>query len=398
MGAYLAKPITSKESEDGSFSQVQYGSSAMQGWRVNMEDEHISKEFCPGSGMGLFAVFDGHGGKESSTFCKKHFQQQLQARVEANKGDIAVSLRQAFHQMDTMMRDPSRTAEIASMSHAAAKESAAKEVSGSPKAGGSPVKPAPAPTVGEKAASMVKASVNSALDEARKKGKLTQKEAMELMIKMMAVQRMEKPGAKGGGEGADDAPGAAAASAKPEGVQAGCTANVLVLTKTEIFVANAGDSRAVLCNAGNAIALSVDHKPNDAVERDRIEKAGGWITNANGHFRVNGNLNLSRAIGDLKYKGDASISPAAQVITAEPDVTVRRRDKGDEFIVVGCDGIWDCMSNEEVVTLVRQRLKQGVARSKICEEVFDRCISTDPKQTAGIGGDNMTCTIVTIKS
>jgi protein phosphatase 2C family protein 2/3 len=91
------------------------------------------------------------------------------------------------------------------------------------------------------------------------------------------------------------------------------------------------------------------------------------------------------------------VRPRGQVITAQPDVTVRGRDAADEFIVVGCDGIWDCMSNQEVCTFVRQRLSKGAVVSKICEEIFDRCISHDPKQTQGIGGDNMTCTIVMCK-
>ena len=60
------------------------------------------------------------------------------------------------------------------------------------------------------------------------------------------------------------------------------------------MVANAGDSRCVLCRGSTAVDLSVDHKPEDPVERSRIEKAGGKVT-ADG--RVNGGLNLSRAIG-----------------------------------------------------------------------------------------------------
>lgn len=66
-----------------------------------------------------------------------------------------------------------------------------------------------------------------------------------------------------------------------------------------IYVANAGDSRCVLCRQDDvAFDLSADHKPEDSKEKERIEKAGGKIT---GDGRVNGGLNLSRAIGKVFF-------------------------------------------------------------------------------------------------
>lgn len=81
----------------------------------------------------------------------------------------------------------------------------------------------------------------------------------------------------------------------------GCTSNVIYINKTEkkIYVANAGDSRCVMCKGGKAVEMSVDHKPNDVGEKARIEAAGSEV-NADG--RVDGNLNLSRSLGDLKSK------------------------------------------------------------------------------------------------
>ncbi len=91
-----------------------------------------------------------------------------------------------------------------------------------------------------------------------------------------------------------------------------------VLTGRVLTVANAGDSRAVLCRAGGVTsALSIDHKPQQMVEMNRITKAGGFV---NQFGRVNGNLNLSRSIGDLKYKQVPGIPPPDQIITAEPDI------------------------------------------------------------------------------
>lgn len=79
----------------------------------------------------------------------------------------------------------------------------------------------------------------------------------------------------------------------------GCTANVVLIENyKKLYIANAGDSRCVLCRRGKAVPLSIDHKPENEVEKKRIEKAGSTITEG----RVDGNLNLSRSLGDLKYK------------------------------------------------------------------------------------------------
>ena len=64
--------------------------------------------------------------------------------------------------------------------------------------------------------------------------------------------------------------------------------------------------------------------------------------------RVNGNLNLSRAIGDLKYKCNQELPPAQQIITAEPDVCRVQLQPGDRFLLLACDGVWDVLTNQEV--------------------------------------------------
>lgn len=80
----------------------------------------------------------------------------------------------------------------------------------------------------------------------------------------------------------------------------GCTSNVVYIDKSKkkIFVANAGDSRCVLGKGGKAVEMSIDHKPENQTEIDRITKSGSTITEG----RVDGNLNLTRSLGDLKYK------------------------------------------------------------------------------------------------
>ena len=113
--------------------------------------------------------------------------------------------------------------------------------------------------------------------------------------------------------------------------------------KMKIFVANAGDSRCVLGKNGEAVEMSIDHKPDGEVEIARIEKSGSTITEG----RVDGNLNLTRSLGDLKYKGRTHLTPEEQAITANPDTYSFDLTNEVDFILMGCDGIWEKKSNEE---------------------------------------------------
>lgn len=85
------------------------------------------------------------------------------------------------------------------------------------------------------------------------------------------------------------------------------------------------------------MGLSEDHKPESAVESARIKKAGGVIQMG----RVNGGLNLSRSFGDFDYKQNKNLDYSEQMITCKPDIKVEARKPEDEFIIMGCDGIWE---------------------------------------------------------
>ncbi|XP_039954778.1 probable protein phosphatase CG10417 isoform X1 [Bactrocera neohumeralis] len=179
------------------------------------------------------------------------------------------------------------------------------------------------------------------------------------------------------------------------GKDSGCTAVVALLNGRDLYVANAGDSRCVVCRNGKAIDMSLDHKPEDEEESARIIKAGGRVT-LDG--RVNGGLNLSRAIGDHAYKMNLELPAEAQMISALPDVRKLIITPEDEFMVLACDGIWNYLSSEEVVDFVRQRLKDDSKKmSQICEELFDTCLAPNTIGD-GTGCDNMTAVIVRFES
>ncbi|KAG0240984.1 Protein phosphatase 2C 2 [Actinomortierella wolfii] len=174
------------------------------------------------------------------------------------------------------------------------------------------------------------------------------------------------------------------------GDSSGCTAITATITKDDmLYVGNAGDSRAVLCRRGTAIALSHDHKPVNHEEAERIVKAGGFVE----YGRVNGSLALSRALGDFEFKTNATLGPEDQIVTANPAIQDHKLDEEDEFIVLACDGIWDCMTSQEVITKVRKGIADKMPLDKLCEQVMDLCLARDSEIT-GIGCDNMTMVIV----
>jgi serine/threonine protein phosphatase PrpC len=132
--------------------------------------------------------------------------------------------------------------------------------------------------------------------------------------------------------------------------------------KRTVIAANVGDSRAVLSRKGVAVDLTLDHKPNIESEKARVEALGGkvvWcgvvdddgkpVPNA-GIYRVNGNLALSRAIGDRSER------PA---VTSKPDLTTYDIEDDDEFIVLGSDGLWDVMSSQDAVAFVHDTLQSS---------------------------------------
>ena len=121
---------------------------------------------------------------------------------------------------------------------------------------------------------------------------------------------------------------------------AGCTACVVLLTKTDIYVANAGDTRCVLGSKGKSKDLSIDHKPDLPAEKRRVERAGGIVDDG----RVQGVIAISRAVGDWEYK-NTSLKPEENMVTCYPEVIIEPLKSNHDFLIIACDGIWDCLTS-----------------------------------------------------
>ncbi|KAK2603694.1 Protein phosphatase 2C 2 [Conoideocrella luteorostrata] len=293
MGQTLSEPVVEKTSDKGEDERLLYGVSAMQGWRISMEDSHTTVlDLSTGgnldpknhpSKLSFFGVFDGHGGDKVALFTGENIHNIILKQDTFKSGDYAQGLKDGFLATDrAILNDPKYEEEVS-----------------------------------------------------------------------------------------------------------GCTACVGLITGSKLFVANAGDSRGVLGIKGRAKPMSQDHKPQLESEKNRITAAGGFVD----FGRVNGNLALSRAIGDFEFKKSAELPPEQQIVTAFPDVEEHDLTDEDEFFVLACDGIWDCQSSQAVVEFVRRGIAAKQELDKICENMMDNCLASN-SETGGVGCDNMTMSII----
>ncbi|KAK1770964.1 phosphatase 2C-domain-containing protein [Phialemonium atrogriseum] len=282
--------LTSANGED---DRLIYGVSAMQGWRISMEDAHTTvlnllasnkdAEKSHASRLSFFGVYDGHGGDKVAHFAGENIHHIIAKQETFKAGDYEQAMKDGFLATDrAILNDPKYEEEVS-----------------------------------------------------------------------------------------------------------GCTACVGLITGDKIYIANAGDSRSVLGVKGRAKPLSFDHKPQNEGEKARITAAGGFVD----FGRVNGNLALSRAIGDFEFKKSADLAPEQQIVTAYPDVVVHDLGEDDEFLVLACDGIWDCQSSQAVIEFVRRGIAAKQELEKICENMMDNCLASN-SETGGVGCDNMTMIIV----
>lgn len=309
-----AGPTPDKEVsvESGIFraGSVTWVAAGMRGWRPQMEDAHVvamlDGEVFPDSI--IFAVLDGHGGKEVSALASRLLTKEVEQRSRTSKQgsspDLEDALARALPSLDARLRDG-----LWGLGH---------------------ILPAP-------------------------------------LHPFAAV---------------------------------GSTACVAVVdfARREVLVANIGDSRAMLIRNGKAIALSEDHKPENPKERRRIVEAGGEVKKVGPCHRVDGNLNLSRALGDFNLKSNFELPPEKQKVSAFPDITRTPFVGGhEELLLVACDGLFERCSNQDIADLVWPRYRQGVPLRQISKDVLLACCARGcGGQPMEPGTDNESVILVTL--
>lgn len=295
MGNMLDSPKREKaghnfETEEG----LKSGVTGMQGWRLDMEDDHILAPMASRRSHTLCAIFDGHGGDGAAKYAAKNLMEHIERTDDWQKYTS-----QPDGEEDVKLLEPCLTLAMKS----------------------------------------IDVEIRKVQDESRQKSIANQDTS-------------------------------------------GCTAIVCIVTRKYIVCANVGDSRSVLSrNDGTTEAMSEDHKPNNELERRRIEEAGGFVS-AN---RVEGNLAVSRALGDFEYKNRDDLGPELQKVSNVPDIKTYERTNLDDILLLACDGLWDVMSNEEATSYAREIYNSGEEDMMVlAEEMVDRALELNSR-------DNISC-------
>lgn len=173
---------------------------------------------------------------------------------------------------------------------------------------------------------------------------------------------------------------------KEDQLLGGTTALVFLRVGNRVYIANAGDSRAVLCRNGKGVRVSTDHKPELKEEEERIQAAGGnvtRITNKQGKVigRVNGMLAVSRALGDFLLQ---------PCVTPEPEIQQFDLASTGEPLILACDGLWDVVDDDEAANIVLKSFQTGnEASEESAVELRETAIS---KQTT----DNVSVVVIAL--
>ena len=173
---------------------------------------------------------------------------------------------------------------------------------------------------------------------------------------------------------------------------AGCTALVCLIVKKKVYIANAGDCRCIIFNdTGIIYQMNREHKPTDKEEFERIRDGGGFVING----RINENLNLSRAIGDLSFKDNPNLDQKNQLIIAFPDVVEKELDKQDVCILLGCDGVFEKLSDHMLKDTIFRKMKLNWSLEDIIQLMMDKCLGD--KRMSHLGLDNMSSILIKFK-
>lgn len=342
----------------------------MQGIRPTMEDSILIKDVSPlvvgKHTFKLICVFDGHADSRAAEYCAVNYHQFLEDE-----------LKRTLTRRMRLMRENKKAAK------AQAGSPASRQRSESDRPAAVAEKPAGQDTPSKKRAQSVLATKTSSSPDSTpakspsKKSKKTKKDKGDGSSSSASTPKMEdtasKPDESSSSTPSTDA-ATSAADSKPaevtldldsvmpqalemsldrirssvfdKEIKSGCTAAFVLLFGNKMWFVSVGDARAIMCVNKQAKRGTRDHKALDSDERIRVQQLGGFLAE-NG--RLLGKIAVSRAIGDQEFY---------PYVNSEPYVHLEEISDSHEFVIVACDGVWDALSDEKAVELVRGHYKK----------------------------------------
>ncbi|ELP83833.1 leucine-rich repeat containing protein, putative [Entamoeba invadens IP1] len=140
----------------------------------------------------------------------------------------------------------------------------------------------------------------------------------------------------------------------------GAVVTVSFVTPTHIHVAQCGDCRAVYITDNEVYQMCDEHTPANPQEFKRIKEYGGYTERG----RVFGDYIVSRSIGDIALK---------PVISDLPEFVSIKRVKNERYFIVASDGLWDQLSNTDIVALLKKKkdcVRIAELSSMLCDVAF----------------------------
>eukprot|EP00966_Prymnesium_polylepis_P328401 7384214-Prymnesium_polylepis.1 len=372
---YRDTPDASKVTSSHSLKGCEIGTASMCGWR-RLQEDRVSVHRTS-SGAAIVGVYDGHGGAGVAEVCARHVPRTVAATLTSGQPTLSSpshALTSAFLAVDAALASR-RLANTASEGRRAASRSGPHSwIIGSAAAFGG-----------------VAVLAAASLLRGRPAGRTVSVMSAVAISTGLGVAALVRARARLQTETLEEA-----ASAVDDPSDCGATAICAVVQPTidcagaAVAIANAGDCRAVASvgAAFPALAVTTDHKPTVPAEKRRILLADSPLGRVDRSGRINGDLDCSRSLGDLKYKASAELPAHEQVVTAVPDVHTLHLEAGG-CLLLACDGVWDVLSNDEAIEFVRRQRAEAASAptAAICASLLDACLSRG--QRAKAGSDNM---------
>ncbi|XP_019106047.1 probable protein phosphatase 2C 60 [Beta vulgaris subsp. vulgaris] len=171
---------------------------------------------------------------------------------------------------------------------------------------------------------------------------------------------------------------------KPQIAAVGSCCLAGVVCNGILYIANLGDSRAVLGRAvkatGEVLAIQLSAEHNVSIESVRQEMHSMHPEDSNivvlkhNVWRVKGLIQVSRSIGDVYLKKtEYNRQPLyakfrlrepfkKPILSSDPTISVHELQPDDQFVIFASDGLWEHLSNQEAVDLVQNSPHNGSAR------------------------------------